>query len=152
MAIRDPLTEHLPDAPAGAIRIAFWRHLTEVSDSAEMLALHRERAEIVHELAATTGVDVKDWGNVDSPHPSEVVEIVVGAFAGAIATKIVDYLVDYIRERRTKSDRTLLAVSMRDASGKELVWHFAEGVTAQRAAQEISAFAKGKSVERILGN
>src|SRR5262245_45770096 len=132
MPIRDPLTEELANPPVGAIRIAFWRHITASASDPEVLNLHRKRAAIVHELVDTSGLDVKSWGNVDAAHPAEVVEILVAVLAvplaEAVIAKVVDYLWNRITERRPKREEGLMAVTLRRPDGVEIVWHFQKGV------------------------
>src|SRR5262245_28322325 len=148
---RDPLTENIEPPPRGMVRIAFWRHIIATSDRAELLPLHLERARVVHDFVAATGLEVKDWCNVDSPQPSEVVEILVTAFASAAAAAIVHYLVKRIKKRGKKAEGALKAVSMRSANGSEIVWHFQHGVSAELADREIARFADGNAVQRVLG-
>jgi hypothetical protein len=46
-------------------------------DEAGRLQYHLERAKLLHGLAQTLDLDVKDWGKTDDQYPKEFVEIVI---------------------------------------------------------------------------
>jgi hypothetical protein len=53
------------------------RRYTEKPDDTEaQVALHKERAKMIHGMADALGIEVRDWKSVDGP-PHEWVEIVV---------------------------------------------------------------------------
>lgn len=147
MALRRPAYTELEDPPAGAVRIAFWRPIGATHN--EMVQLHRDNGALVKESVQAAGLDVRSWGNTDAEHPSEVIEILVAAFAGAVATKLVDYLAKRISYYRKKDRTGLLAITARRDDGAQLVWE--EGVTKAQAKAVFADFAAGKDVPSILG-
>jgi hypothetical protein len=152
MNLREPFTESLDDPPREQVRIAFWRHTTAGSSDPTIPIMHRARGQIVHEMVNRVDVTVHDWGNVDASHPSEVVEILVGALVGVAVEKLVNYLWSKIKEPQETPGITLKAVTFRRDDGVELVWHFQAGVSVQTATSEMHKFMKSLPVERILGS
>jgi len=70
-------------------------------DEAGRRNLHMERAKLLHGLVDTLGLEVKDWGETDSAHPREVVEVVI-ALAPIVVPALVAVINTWIKEVRIK--------------------------------------------------
>jgi hypothetical protein len=60
------------------VTFVVYRPWTErYEDEVARLALHRQRATLLHGLVNALGLEVKDWGLTDGEQPKEVVEIIL---------------------------------------------------------------------------
>jgi hypothetical protein len=88
------------------IWIRIHRPMTPTGTETEvMLALHRERARLLHALSQVLDMDVRDWGNTDSDRPHETVEIITALGSAGVFTAIAYVLVSWLRSRKiTKAE------------------------------------------------
>ena len=96
------------------VTFVVYRPWTErYEDQVAELALHRQRATLLHGLVDALGLEVKDWGLTDADQPREVVEIIlilgpviVPAVASVINTWITQQKIKKIEIK--KPDGTII--------------------------------------------
>jgi hypothetical protein len=86
------------------IKIMVARPWVANSDDEEgMNLLHRERAELLHALATTLDLDVKDWGGTDDTRHHEVVEIIVALGSAGVFSALVEAFKVWVDLQKVKS-------------------------------------------------
>lgn len=86
MGIPNPRTQEFAPAPAGMVRVVAWRQRTSVWPDPDLVAIHAERAALLHWWAEAYGLEVDDWGLTDAERPSEFVEILLEVGQAALTT------------------------------------------------------------------
>lgn len=69
----------------GSIALAIARHQAATWPSPEVTAYAQQRAHLVHKLVDETGVSFVSMGELDSPYPREVVQVILAIAPGLIA-------------------------------------------------------------------
>jgi hypothetical protein len=107
--------------PSGAMALSVARHITETASHRDVALLHERRAKLIHSLIDELSLEVNDWGGTDSPHPSEIVDLIIDfgpAVIGAAATIIAAWIT---RPAKVPSaSEGVLGVKLKRADGQEL--------------------------------
>lgn len=116
------------------VTLVVYRQWTErFEDEAGRLALHHERAKMLHGLVDALGLEVTDWGETDSHYPREFVELIV-ALAPIFVPPLVAILTVWMKERKFKQitikrpDGTKIDVRGYSPSQLKAVQEFLEAV------------------------
>jgi hypothetical protein len=132
--------------PDGAVSVALARHLTALWPDPDLRVLHERRAELVHGLLKQLKTEAIDLGGTDSPHPSEIVEIVVPVAVSLIGAASV-IIAAWIQrpERKTADNKGVLGIKMRRSDGKQLEITYQDELSPDEMATMIDAFVSGSN-------
>ena len=84
------------------ITLLVYRPWTErYEDEAGRLALHRQRASLLHGLVDVLQLEVKDWGETDATYPREVVTIILG-LAPIVVPAVASIINTWIKTQKVK--------------------------------------------------
>jgi hypothetical protein len=139
----------LDTPPEGAVSVAVARHLTATWPDPALPVLHERRANLIHALLKEIKTDAIDLGATDSPHPSEIVEIVIPiavALIGAASVIIAAWI--QRPERKTADNKGVMGLKMRRSDGKQLEITYEQELPPKDMAQMIDTFMRGDSASR----
>jgi hypothetical protein len=132
----------------GAVSIAVARHLTSTWPDPDLALLHERRAQLIHGLVDELKIktDDVDWGATDSPHPSEIVEVVV-PIAAALITMAGGIIAAWIQrpERNARDNKGVMGVKLRRADGAVLELTYERELPRDEMATMIDTFLRGGS-------
>jgi hypothetical protein len=101
------LQQSFPTPAKGQITLAVARHESEVSPSSPTTEYAKQRSQLLHSLADDLGVPVRSWGETDSAHPHEVVEVILvlsQVVIPALATVLAAWITRWPRKVKAEDE------------------------------------------------